>query len=139
VKGIKNKREEKRMQIYDAQAQEVGSVSVKTAKISGALSEEFLKTLQGQMIGWVQAISDSKITQAEMATINSGGDVSALTEDTGVEGIYKDAAAYLYATTKINDITNVMNFMMSFMSIQKQLEDKVASLFTYIRSEYAFW
>jgi len=130
VKGIKNKREEKRMQIYDAQAQEVGSVSVKTAKISGALSEEFLKTLQGQMIGWVQAISDSKITQAEMATINSGGDVSALTEDTGVEGIYKDAAAYLYATTKINDITNVMNFMMSFMSIQKQLEDKVASLFT---------
>lgn len=118
------------MQIYDAQAQEVGSVSVKTAKISGALSEEFLKTLQGQMIGWVQAISDSKITQAEMATINSGGDVSALTEDTGVEGIYKDAAAYLYATTKINDITNVMNFMMSFMSIQKQLEDKVASLFT---------
>jgi len=119
------------MQVYENQGAQAGVAQTK-GSFSKGVSKDFLKSLQTQMVGWVQAMADSKITQAEVNAINSGGDVKSLglTEDTS-ESLFGDgsAAATLYATTQINDITNVMNFMISFMSVQKQLEDKVNSLF----------
>jgi len=97
------------------------------------ISKGFLMSLQDQMAGWIKAIGDQKLTSNEVSAIEQGASFADLNsvEDPGISNpLYQDSAAYLYASTKINDVQNTVTFLFNAYSVEKQMLDKVLSMMT---------
>lgn len=100
----------------------------------GGISGGFLKVLHNQMEEWIKTLKDNEITRGELSHIDSmasGSSVSQATlgEEQG-ETVYEGSAAYLYASTKINDINNLVSWIFSFISKENELYDKASNMLT---------
>jgi len=84
------------------------------------------------MEGWVKTMSDNKITQKEISAISgllSGASVSSEgAEEDQSATVYDGTAATLYATLKVNEVSNLMQWLISFAGQQRDLDNKMANL-----------
>jgi len=112
-------------------------VATEISAVSGSgmgrtVSGDFLRVLSKQMEGWVKAISDNKITKKEISDISgllSGSSVPSVgAEEDQSATDYEGAAATLYATLKVNEVSNLMQWLISFAGQQRDLDNKMANL-----------
>ena len=94
-------------------------------------SANFFKVLKQQMEGWLTTLQDSQITEGEISLISglasgskSFGDVE---EDPG-KVVHEGSEAYLYASMKINDLSNLMTWIFNFISKENELYDKASNM-----------
>lgn len=118
------------MYINSGQVAETGaSARANTVSNGSGVSGAFMETLNRQMIGWITATKDGKVTTGEQNSINNDPfrSLDDLSEQEQGKTIYEGAAATFYTSFKINEITNLMSWMIKFLNIQKELNDKIAS------------
>jgi len=111
-------------------ASEISAVS--GSGMGRTVSGEFLRVLSKQMEGWVKTMSDNKITQKEISAISgmlSGASVSSEgAEEDQSATVYDGTAATLYATLKVNEVSNLMQWLISFAGQQRDLDNKMANI-----------
>ena len=116
----------------------VGGVRANLASAPSPNSGEFLQALSKQMEQWVKAMGDNKITESEIADINgmiSGGSANRLSSQIATASdndpvVYEGAAASLYSSVQVSQISNLMNWIFSFTAQQNELYNKASGMLT---------
>ena len=82
------------------------------------------------MKGWIEALGDGQITEGELNGMKNGENISELSAEEQGAVVYDGATAYLFATTEIQDISNLMSWMFNFISLENELYDKASNMLT---------